>query len=526
MISKIKNFIKNDWQYLTFGIILLIITLLIATINYNSEETPYVVNTPFSSVYGLVSWSLVLILGISGIFLFKNASKDGIRLEKKYLLIAIPIGIIMVFVTPLGRIPDEVAHARKAAAISQGNIFSVADEEGVAKDMLNSKINELVSISTTTYEEYIERLNLAETEEKVEMSYNTMALYAPICHLPQALGMLITRLLGFGISVQCFAARFANLAVAIFLIYNAIKFIPYKKSLVLFLGLLPLTFNISSTISSDSLTFALSLFYIAYILYLKYSFKGDTYTKKELAIIYTSTIILSLCKIVYLPLCFLLIVLPKEKFGSMKKKIISLSIVISISIILNLMWLIYCTRFLIEFNPGVNSKDQLIYILTNPFEYLLIMFRTINFHFNIYIAHTCGDGLGLYCVKAPEMFIYACTALITLFFFKKDEQNDLKIDLFTKIIFFLVFACIVVLIYTSLYIQWNPVKYPMITGVQARYFLPILFLVAVFLDNDKLILKENINRYLLCFLLFFNLALINATMYTYYFGVLVDGYIK
>lgn len=526
MISKIKNFIKNDWQYLTFGLILLIITLLIATINYNSEETPFVVNTPFTSVYGLVSWCLVLILGFSGIFLLKNASNDGIKLEKKYLLLAIPIGIIMVFVTPLGRIPDEVNHSRKTAAISQGNIFSVADEDGVAKDMLNSKINELVSISTTTYEEYFERLTLAETEENVELDYNTMALYAPICHLPQALGMLITRLLGFGVSVQCFAARFANLAVAIFLIYNAIKYIPYKKSLVLFLGLLPLAFNISATMSSDSLTFALSLFYIAYILYLKYDFKGDTYTKKELAIIYTSTIILSLCKIVYLPLCFLLIVLPKEKFGSMKKKIISLSIVISISILLNLMWLIYCTRFLIEFNPGVNSKEQLIYILTNPFEYLLVVFRTINFHFNIYIAHICGDALGLYCVKSPEIFIYACTALITLFFFKKDEQSDIKFDLFTKLVFLFVFVCIVALIYTSLYIQWNPVKYPMVTGVQARYFLPILFLVAVIIDNDKLVLKENINRYLLCFLLFFNLALINATIYTYYFGVLIDGYIK
>ena len=137
MFSKIKDFIKKDWQYLCFGLVLLIITLLIATINYNSEETPFAVNTPFSSLYGLLAWTFALILGVSGIFLFKNASKDGIRLEKKYLLIAIPIGIIMVFVTPLGRIPDEVAHARKAAAISQGNIFSTADEEGVAKDMIN-----------------------------------------------------------------------------------------------------------------------------------------------------------------------------------------------------------------------------------------------------------------------------------------------------------------------------------------------------------------------------------------------------
>ena len=88
MISKIKNFIKNDWQYFTFGFVLLIITLLIATIHYSTEARPFDINPPFSSTYSVVAWILVLILGVSGIFLFKNANKDSIKLEKKYLMLA------------------------------------------------------------------------------------------------------------------------------------------------------------------------------------------------------------------------------------------------------------------------------------------------------------------------------------------------------------------------------------------------------------------------------------------------------
>ena len=434
MISKIKNFIKNDWQYLTFGIILLIITLLIATINYNSEETPYVVNTPFSSVYGLVSWSLVLILGLSGIFLLKNASNDGIKLEKKYLLLAIPIGIIMVFVTPLGRIPDEVNHARKSAAISQGNIFCPPDENGISRDMLNTKLNELVSITIENYEEYFEKLNLTETDEKIDMEF-TMATYAPICHTPQAIGMFLTRILGFGVSVQCFAARIVNMLFAVFLTYMAIKFIPLKKQLVFFLGLLPVTIMEYASMSSDALAISSCIFYISYILYLKYDENKTKINKKDISILIAMTIIVSLCKIVYIPLTLLLFILPKEKFSSIKEKNIFTITTFASAIILNIIWLIYAAQYLTEVNPGVNSGEQIKYILTNPFEYLLILFRTINFHFNTYIAHLCGDGLGVYSIKAPEMFIYSCIILITLLFFKKDEQSNVKIDLPTKLIF-------------------------------------------------------------------------------------------
>lgn len=87
----------------------------------------------------------------------------------------------------MGRVPDEEYHARKAMAISQGNFFSHVNENGEATEFLNSKLNELVTSSSKTYDEAITRLMAPETEEKVELGYTTMALYAPICHLPQAI---------------------------------------------------------------------------------------------------------------------------------------------------------------------------------------------------------------------------------------------------------------------------------------------------------------------------------------------------
>ena len=527
MLKKIKKYIKKDWKFILITIAFMILTTAIVTVNCSPGSNLVEINGPFDNFYVNISYILIFLFGGLIAFAIRNADNEDIKLEKLYLWVAIPIGLIMCFNTPLGRIPDEDDHAKKAMAISQGNFFSVADEDGNATDMINSKVNELVSRTTDTYELSWEKMNLAETEEKIKMKYNTMALYAPICHAPQAFGMFITRLFGAGITIQCYAGRLFNFAVSLVLIYNAIKLMPYKKHLLMYILLLPVTFNVLPTLSHDALAIAICSFYIAYLLHLKYNDNIEKLTIKNKVCLIITTIIISLCKIVYVPLCLLLFIIPKEKFGSLKKKNIFTICTIIIAAILNLIWLAYCSRFLIEFNAGVNSKEQVIFILTHPIQYIIILFRTINFHFNTYYAGLSGDALGTYSVKASEIFIYSAIVLTSILFFSStEEKNKVKIDWKTRLICLIVFIGIVVLIYTSVYVQWTPVKSTFINGVQPRYFLPILILTAIILDNNKIVIKDKINRFLLTFLLYFNINVATATIYTYYFGVLIDGYLK
>ena len=132
----------------------------------------------------------------------------------------------------------------------------------------------------------------------------------------------------------------------------------------------------------------------------------------------------------------------------------------------------------------------------------------------------------MFNVKAPEIFIYLTIVISAMLFLTKKEDEKIKVDLPTKIVVAIVFLSIIALIYTSVYVQWTPYKSTFIYGVQPRYFLPILILVALILDNDMIELKVKIDRFLLTFLLFFNISVAAATIYTYYFGILIDGYIK
>lgn len=522
MINKIAEFIKKDWKFKCLHFGLMIIVLLIATTSFRYSD--YTLQLPPENIFANITYSIVIICGIGFYFLLKFFEKKNVKIENLYLLMVIPLGIMYCIANPLGKIPDEDQHARKAMAISNGVFFSKMDEEKNPVDMFNAKLPELVTRSTKSYEEAWNRLCIEESDREVELIYS-MATYAPICHMPQAFGMFITRIFGAGVSVQCYAARIVNMSVAIFLMYMAIKKIPFKKHIVLFLALLPITISEFASMSSDALTIASCMLYIAYIFYLKYD--KEKISKCDVAILTVLSVLIALCKIVYIPLCLLLFILPKEKFSSQKSKIIITLGITIFAIFLNLAWLMFATRYLNEVNPNVNSAEQVKYILTHPVSYLLILFRTIHIYNQTFILSLCGEGLGGYNAQASVLFVFPCLVIFAMLFFVNDDTKKEEFDLPTKLVSLVVFASIVLLVYTSLYVAWTPLRESLILGVQSRYFLPVLFLTAIFFDNKKIIFNTKFeNKYLASFMLFFNLNALSCLSYTYIFNFIIEYYIK
>lgn len=519
---KFKELLKKDGTYLLTGIIFIVINILIATVTFH-DNANYTLNLP-NSMYGLLSYAIILIFGIAGIILFRNVDRKNIKLEKIYLILVIPLGILYCLANPLGKVPDEDYHVRKSMAIAQGNLFSHAKENGDAEDEFNVKLAELVTSSTASYEEALIRINMEENDETTNMWYTTMALYAPVCHMPQAFGIIVARVLGGNLVVQCYFARLMNFAVAVFLVYQAIKLVPFKKHVILFISMLPIVLNEFASMASDALAIAISIFFICYTLYLKYN--KEKIMRKDVVILTISSIVVALCKIVYIPLVFLLFILPKEKFDTAKKKNIITTAIVAVSIILNLIWLVYCSRFLIMFNPGVNSGEQVKYVLSHPFRYILILFRTLNTYGQMFIVHLCGEGLGHFNVQTSVLYVFPCIVIASMLFFINEDKEKVEIDKATKCVAFIIFLMIVALIYTSLYVQWTKLGYSIIEGIQARYFIPILPLVLLVVNNNKIVFSENLSkRYLLLFILFFNLNAITSIMYTYFYGI-IETYIK
>ena len=406
-------------------------------------------------------------------------------LEKKFLWIAIVLGVLFILILPPGQSPDEIMHFRRAYGISEGVFIpsEVAGTNGNVGSAVPEDTEEvLVKMPEKGYYGQVAE-NLGErATEKTEQVYSNTALYNFVCYIPQTLAIMVGKVLGFSTLGMAYLAEICNFVIWVILVYFAIKLIPKFKKMVLFVALLPITLQEATSLAPDALAIGLGLFLVSYILYLTYA-KKKVLDWKNLTVLYIVAGVIGFCKIVYLPLILLMITIPAERFGSKKRKWIHLGIIALVVGALNLAWLTVSSGLLVESNPGVDSKEQLMGILTHPLSFGATILRTINMNIELWMNNMLGMSLGAFSFNLPNVLFYISFGFLVVLLAQRDERLEMK--LFDRWVFIITFAVIMLLICVSLYIQWTPVGAPVIDGIQGRYFLPILLLIPVMLVRTK-----------------------------------------
>ena len=257
---------------------------------------------------------------------------------------------------------------------------------------------------------------------------------------------------------------------------------PKFRNILLFIALLPISLQEATSMSPDSLTIGLSMFLVAYVLHLTYV-KKDKACWFDYAAITVISVVMSFCKIVYLPLAFLFWMIPYERFGTKKRKWLFLGSVTLLVAILNVLWLKVSSQFLIEFNPGVNSQQQLAGIMSNPIKYGIVIMNSVNANSHFWLTSMLGMTLGSFEFNLPTIFFYVSFTLLVVLVLQRDEY--LKIRKIDRCLVAAVFFGILGLICTSLYIQWTALGAGTIEGIQGRYFLPILILIPIIICRTK-----------------------------------------
>ena len=91
-----------------------------------------------------------------------------------------------------------------------------------------------------------------------------------------------------------------------------------------------------------------------------------------------------------------------------------------------------------------------------------------------------------------KIFSYFGSFIVFLLFvtFHKDEtQNDIKFDKKDKIIISIVLLAIIALIFGGMYVGFTRAEYTIVEGVQGRYFIPILALILILLESNRISIK-------------------------------------
>ncbi|MFQ7418514.1 MAG: DUF2142 domain-containing protein [Blautia massiliensis (ex Durand et al. 2017)] len=198
-------------------------------------------------------------------------------------------------------------------------------------------------------------------------------------------------------------------------------------------------------------------------------------SRRQLIWMYVLTGFLCLCKVVYMPFCLLLFLIPKERFKSRKNYWFHVVCAGTVILILSFGWLVIASRYLCESQPGVDTAAQLVGILKDPAAFVLTFVRSLDNFGVTYLTEMIGSNLGWLNIPVCALLAIGYLLILVLQVSGNDDMSGIRLDLPVKSILGGVSLLVFALIFVTLYGQWTAYGYDKILGVQGRYFLPLLF---------------------------------------------------
>ena len=445
------------------------------------------------------------VLALGRILVYALREKQ-FSLHRMYLICGLYLGALYLVVLPPLAAPDEWAHYTTAYKISNDLVGEEAySEDGYIMVQLE-EVSGLVQARPDAgeYQYYWENYFGKETYDEMIASNQRGNQTFLASYVPQALGITLARVLGFNYATRILFGRVFNLIWSVLAVSLAIRLMPFGKKILFAVGLLPMTLHGLASNSYDAWIMALSMLFIAYCM--KLAYEKERVDNRDVAILACLIGLLAPCKIVYAPIIGLCLLIPKEKFGNIKRWMISAGIVLGalvvMMLIVNGQTLLWYTEADVSDNFVSHAGEQgytFTYFLENPMELPAIMFNTLKVSGMLYLKTMLGWRLGQLDInlQISDLFFLVLVVLVLAFFIPRaDEPKVFRKG--NKLWMSVLIGAVAFLTMFSMLVAWTAISSDVITGVQGRYFLPVLPLGAMVLFREgNLVVKRDHER-LLC----------------------------
>lgn len=387
--------------------------------------------------------------------------------------------------------PDENYHFLRAESLSRGELLleshpgkrsgSTTDKNYVEFMSLFKMLNfnkEATPIGPAL--DKAKSLNWSKESEYYEAP--NVAIYFPAIYAPQALAIALGKSTGLSIYNTYYLARVFNFTASLIIIFCAWRI--YKiPSLALAMLVMPMTaFQLLST-AIDGTIISLTVLAMC-IIFRLHADSGWSRSKPLSIALYLSIFLIGTSKV---NLAAILLVPFVFSIVERKYKHTALSIITAIPIIV---WtLIVALHGKNDFSDrgGMPLTDILSHYLRAPYEMASIIFGTMTdpFFLNSF-AHQFVGVLGWLDINLPESIFYLVSLaliivlLISLAKFKPSKHKALYASIIASS------AISIVLIFFALLIQFSPFPTTRVIGIQGRYFImPLIIMAYVFADNKR-----------------------------------------
>ena len=292
--------------------------------------------------------------------------------------------------------------------------------------------------------------------------------------VPQALGMVLARLVGLGALGCLYAGRLANLACYTLLCWLALR--GCRRYQPVFLGgmLLPLRLCMAASLSYDATL--LGFYYLVASYYCR-----DEIRDRDVYAFFAAFVLMNVAK-PYINLLWIVLplILPRRAWKTRWKKwqVALAGLAGAVVVTRFIEW--YGVAFRHNYGTiermieGVEQLPQLAFILSNPLRYIAVLFGTL-YENEFFIGQLGVFGsldlpIPLLNILCPAVLLF-CAALSV---HEKSSLRPLPAAGLGALSMVYIAGAM-----TAMYITYTPVGMVRVIGLQARYFLPVFLMLLV-----------------------------------------------
>jgi len=404
-----------------------------------------------------------------------------------YMVTAFPLLFILLIYNPPFQSPDEHSHVKKSYMIATGQFDIVTHSGGSSGGYIDTNLHKYILLLRPIHSsrEYIENKKNITASKKLYFTNKNIwvqspgtAYYTPIIYFPQALVMRVSMWLGLSINHTYNLMRIFNIIVIVLIGAIALQILPVGKEFALLILFLPMTLSQTSAAVIDGYLFSLSLLVWALFAYALDRSKDWNLKLSALSWSTLGLLIAVRPSFIIFGVLFLYIELYRKHYRG-------IPIMISIALLV-VLWSSYSISHVVDLRiqrPLDNLEllrnfmnDPSIFI--NPFFNTITMENFINWYYKPFIG-----VLGFLDTELPSWLYNSITLFLGITLMIVACKNNTLLYK-QKIMIGVVILISAIMIFFLLWLSWTKIDSDIIEGVQGRYFIPIVFGLALVVSGS------------------------------------------
>lgn len=434
--------------------------------------------------------------------------------DRVFLFAALLTGVIACFIQTPCSVDDEYRHFLRTYDLANSKVHAerlvwsgdVVDAKGnvIAADdgkvpiiAVSEQVNRLRLLDKTyNYDiiSYIAEMNyngsidaihtLMKQDESGEQYVSIAGTYRipAIFYFPQVIMAWIGKILGMGAVGIFYMARIGNLMFAAFGTYLAAKMVPEYKKIFYLIYFAPNAFWISASCNRDALLTTLTTLFIAYVLYIRKN-KLKIFNWKRLLLLSILIICIAICKVPYLLIAALLIILNKDNLSNIsgiKCFLVKVALIALLGIVGAGGYVLYSHTSTADIiveetteSEELQEETHISYALKYPKEVLKVFIERLDD-----ILEDIYRAVEGYHYRFIKQYLILCLFVLLL----SKNYTSIKEKFWCLLIYSVVWLVIILAGYTLM-----PPDYGSIWGINPRYMIPILPLlgIVIMFGNEK-----------------------------------------